>query len=76
MAPMKQAGSRWGTILLATVFSLLLEYAVRGLPTLTESPLLFPLLAAAYLSYFTMVQDLVVRFRLGDRHLVGIAFFT
>ncbi|MDD1634640.1 MAG: hypothetical protein LUQ58_03480 [Methanomicrobiales archaeon] len=76
MAPMKQAGSRWGTILLATVFSLLLEYAVRGLPNLTESPLLFPLLAAAYLSYFTMVQDLVVRFRLGDRHLVGIAFFT
>jgi hypothetical protein len=75
-APVKQAGSRWGTILLATLFSLLLEYAVRGLSNLTAYPLLLPLLAAAYLSYFTMVQDLAVRFRLRDRHLVGVAFFT
>ena len=76
MAPVKQAGSRWGTILLATLFSLLFEYAVLGLPNLLAYPLLFPLLAGAYFSYFTMVQDLVVRFRLRDRHLVGVAFFA
>jgi hypothetical protein len=75
-APVKEEGSRWGAILLATVFALLLEVAVRGLQNLSAFPLLLPLLAAAYLSYFSMVQDLVSRFRLGDRHLVGIAFFA
>ena len=76
MAPGKQAGSRWGPILVATAFSLLLEYAVRGLSSLTAFPLLLPLLATAYASYFTLVQDLVIRFRLRDRHLVGVAFFA
>jgi hypothetical protein len=75
-AAVKQVGSRWVTVLLATVFTLLFEYAVRGISNLLSYPLLFPLLAAAYLTYFAMVQDLSARFRLRDRHLVGVAFFT
>ncbi|MDD1655835.1 MAG: hypothetical protein LUO87_00460 [Methanomicrobiales archaeon] len=76
MAPVKQAGSRWGIVLIATAFNLLFEYAVRGIPDLLAHPLLFPVLSAAYFTYFSMVQDLVVRFRLRDMHLMGVAFFA
>jgi len=75
-ATVKQAGSRWGSVVLATAFTLLFEYAVRGISNLLAQPLLFLLFAAAYFAYFAMVQDLSVRFRLRDRHLVGVAFFT
>lgn len=76
IAPVKQAGSRWGIVLLATAFNLLFEFSVRGIPDLLAHPLLFPVLAAASFTYFSMVQDLVVRFRLRDMHLLGVAFFA
>ncbi|MDD1653452.1 MAG: hypothetical protein LUQ64_02785 [Methanomicrobiales archaeon] len=75
-AALNRAGNRWGTVLLATAFTLLFEYSMRGFSDLREHLLILPLLAAVSLTYFAMVQDLAARFRLRDGHLVGVAFFT
>jgi hypothetical protein len=76
MAQVKRVRARWGTVLAATAFTLLFEYSIRGITDLARHPLLLPVLAAAYLSYFTMVEDLIGRFKIRERHLMAVAFFA
>ncbi|HVP95475.1 MAG TPA: hypothetical protein VMS89_09950 [Methanoregulaceae archaeon] len=66
---------QWLLILVATLFNLLFEYSCRGSDTLSTNPLLFPTLFALYFSLFTLVEDLIVRFRLRDYHFLIMAFF-
>jgi len=70
-----QSGYRWRVILIATGFNLLFEYSVRGINDLVARPVLPLLLFAVYFTYFTMLEDLIVRHRLKDYHLVIAAFF-
>jgi hypothetical protein len=62
-------------ILTATLFNLLIEYAGRGVHNLVEMPWLLPILFILYFSLFTMLGDLIVRFRLRDYHIPVVAFF-
>jgi hypothetical protein len=68
-------GRQWLLILTATLFSLLIEYSWRGLDNLVSAPLIFPALFLLYFSLFTMLEDLIVRFRLRDYHFLIMAFF-
>jgi len=68
-------GGWWTLILIATGFNLLFEYALRGINNLQTQPYLPVILTVIYLVYFTMLEDLIVRFRLNDVHLMVITFF-
>jgi hypothetical protein len=57
---------RWITIAIAVLFNLLFEYSVRGFDHLLQAPVLTLVLLAIYFSYFTLLEDLIVRWRLGD----------
>lgn len=68
-------GNRWKIVLIATGFNLLFEYSMRGINNFPKQPVLPLILFAAYFTYFTMLEDLIVRFRLGDYHLFVASFF-
>lgn len=61
---------RWWTIVIATAFNLLFEYSVRGFGHLLERPLLPLVLTPLYFAYFVLLEDLVVRWRLRDAHVL------
>ncbi len=67
--------SRWKVILLVTLFNLLAEYSLRGINGLIARPELPFFLFLIYFSYFTMIEDLIVRYRLKDYHVIVAAFF-
>lgn len=67
--------SSWRTILIATWFNLLFEYSMRGINNLLVQPLLPIVLVTVYFTLFTMLEDLIVRFRLRDYHLMVAALF-
>jgi hypothetical protein len=73
--PVGTATNQWLLILVATSFNLVFEYSGRGIGTLFSDPLLLPALFALYFSLFTMVEDLIVRYRLRDYHFLVIVFF-
>jgi hypothetical protein len=58
-----------------TLFNMLFEYSMRGINNLVRQPVLFPLLFGIYFTYFLALEDLIVRFKLGEEHLLAIAFF-
>ncbi|MEM2145167.1 MAG: hypothetical protein QW279_07395 [Candidatus Jordarchaeaceae archaeon] len=68
-------GNRWKIVLVATGFNLLFEYSMRGINNLPKQPVLPLILFAAYFTYFTMLEDLIVRFKLRDYHLILASFF-
>ncbi len=67
--------SRWRLILVAVIFNLLFEYSMRGVNDLLAHPVLFLFLFGVYFAYFTMLEDLIARYRLGDYHLISLGFF-
>lgn len=67
--------SRWKTVLVAVGFNLLFEYSMRGINDLLRHPALPFFLFLVYFSYFTLVEDLIVKYRLQDYHLLLIGFF-
>jgi hypothetical protein len=67
--------SSWLTVLAATGFNLLFEYSLRGVNHLLAQPLLLPVLFTVYFTLFTMLNDLIARFKLRDYHLMVLAFF-
>lgn len=69
------SGGQWKLILTATGFNLLFEYSWRGVDSIMQEPLLLAALFILYASLFTILEDLVVEFRLRDYHLVVAAFF-
>ena len=66
---------QWLLILAATLFNLLFEYSLRGINALFSDPLQLLTLFVLYFSLFTLVEDLIVRFRLRDYHFPVMAFF-
>ena len=69
------SGRQWPLILAATGFNLLFEYSWRGVNNIIQVPLLFVALFILYMTLFTILDDLIVEFRLRDYHLVIAAFF-
>lgn len=64
----------WKIVLIATAFNLLFEYSMRGINNLQVQPVLPLVLFTTYFTLFTMLEDLIVRFRLKDYHLMAAAF--
>jgi len=67
-------GNRERIIFTATAFNLLFEYSMRGINGLVRQPLLLPLLAIIYLTYFTLFEDVITRYRLRDYQVLIIGF--
>ncbi len=65
----------WKIVLIATGFNLLFEYSLRGANNVVEQPLLPPVLFTSYLTYFTILENLIVKYRLKDYHLMIASFF-
>lgn len=65
----------WLTVLAATGFNLLFEYSMRGINNFLKQPFLPIFLFTAYFSLYTMINDLIARYRLRDYHLLALAFF-
>jgi len=64
--------NRFKIVLLATGFNLLFEYSMRGFGGLFRRG--FFLLLFLYLSYYSVVEDLIVRYRITNRQLIVVAF--
>jgi hypothetical protein len=71
---MKILSRRFGFILYCALFNLLFEYSARGIWEFTQRPLLVLALFGIYLTYFAMLEDLIVRFRLKNVELFLVAF--
>ncbi|MCR4326291.1 MAG: hypothetical protein NUV52_01395 [Candidatus Roizmanbacteria bacterium] len=67
--------NRLKIIFIATIFNLLFEYSLRGINNLVMQPFLPLILFSIYFTLFSMVEDLIVRFKLKDYHLMVLAFF-
>lgn len=72
---MRGLSGSWRTVLAATAFNLLFEYSMRGVNNLSVQPILPIVLFTVYFTLYTMLEDLITRFRLKDYHLILIAFF-
>lgn len=75
MVSLLDMNSSWKTVLIATGFNLLFEYSMRGVNNLLVQRALPLILFTAYFTLYTMLEDLIVRFRLKDYHLMVTAFF-
>lgn len=67
--------NRYRLITYATLFNLLFEYSARGIKEFIQRPLLVLALFGIYFTYFAMLEDLIVRFKLINYQLFLIAFF-
>ena len=67
--------NRWKIIFIATFFNLLFEYSLRGFNNILTQPILPLILFSIYFTLFIMLEDLIVRFKLKDYHLLFLAFF-
>ncbi|MHA1299422.1 MAG: hypothetical protein ACTSO9_08320 [Candidatus Helarchaeota archaeon] len=67
--------NRWKLILYCTLFNLLFEYSMRGINDFGRHPLLIIVLFFTYFSLFTILEDLILRYKLRDYHIVLLAFF-
>jgi len=71
---MKSASNRYRLILFCALFNLLFEYSARGIGEFTTRPLFVLSLFGIYLTYFAMLEDLIVRFRLRNSQIFVAAF--
>ncbi len=62
-------------VAVATVFNILFEYSMRGVNHLVAQPLLLPLLIYTYFTYYVLLDDLILRYRLKDYQAVVVSFF-
>lgn len=67
-------GNRFRIVITASLFNLLFEYSLRGLNNLKVQPFLPFILFPIYFSLFTLVEDLIVRWRLRDIQLMLLSF--
>ncbi len=67
--------TRWRIVAVATLFNILFEYSLRGVNNLRVQPYLPFILFPIYFTLFTMVEDLIVRFKLKDYHVLILSFF-
>lgn len=71
---MKIISNRFSLIFYCALFNLLFEYSARGLKQFVGRPLLVLALFGIYFTYFSMLEDLIVRFRLKNYQIVLVAF--
>ncbi|MGD2248321.1 MAG: hypothetical protein PVF58_07920 [Candidatus Methanofastidiosia archaeon] len=64
--------NRFKIIFVATVFNILFEYSMRGIGGLFQRG--FFLLFFLYLSYYSLVEDLIVKYKITNKQLIIIAF--
>lgn len=68
-------GNKFKIVFLATVFNLLFEFAFRGVAGLFSYKELFiPLLFLLYFSYFWIVEELILKYRITNKQLLVVAF--
>jgi hypothetical protein len=75
MARVPSVNNSWKTVLVATAFNLLFEYSIRGINNLLVQPVLPFILFTVYFTLFTMLNELITRYRLRDYHLILASFF-
>lgn len=71
---MPHLSSRVARVLICTIFNLLFEYSLRGVGGFGHNPVLVPVLCGVYVAYFSMLDDLIQRWRLHNYELLLIAF--
>jgi len=71
---MKAQANRIALIVVCALFNLSFEYSARGIAELITRPGFTLALFGIYLTYFAMLEDLMVRFRLTNRELFLAAF--
>lgn len=67
--------NRWKIVFAAVGFNLLFEYSMRGINNLIVRPALPLFLFMVYFPYFTMLEDLIAKYRLKDYNLIIAGFF-
>ncbi|MBU7037085.1 MAG: hypothetical protein HXS52_04080 [Theionarchaea archaeon] len=71
---MKILSNRFSLILYCALFNLLFEYSARGITQFFTRPLFILALFGIYLTYFAMLEDLMVRFRLRNYQIFLCGF--
>jgi hypothetical protein len=71
---MKITSNRFSLIFYCAVFNLLFEYSARGLRQFASRPLFMLVLFGIYFTYFSMLEDLMVRFRLKNYQIFLCGF--
>jgi len=71
---MRVVSDRFKLVLCCALFNLLFEYSARGIREFTTRPLFVLALFGIYLTYFAMLEDLIVRRRLTNYQVFLIAF--
>jgi magnesium-transporting ATPase (P-type) len=71
---MKNSWNRWLIILFCALFNLSFEYSARGITQFVTRPLFVLSLFGIYLTYFAMLEDLIIRHRLTNYQLFLVAF--
>lgn len=71
---MKILSNRFSLIFYCALFNLLFEYSARGLGEFANRPLFVLILFGIYFTYFAMLEDLIVRFKLTNCQIFIIAF--
>ncbi|KYK30683.1 MAG: hypothetical protein AYK19_17985 [Theionarchaea archaeon DG-70-1] len=71
---MKIISNRFSLIFYCALFNLLFEYSARGLKQFVGRPLFALALFGIYFTYFSMLEDLMVRFRLKNYQIILVAF--
>lgn len=66
--------NRWRIIIVAVMFNMLFEYSLRGLNNLRVLPILPFILVLFYFTYYTILEDLIVRYRFKDYNLLLLTF--
>lgn len=71
---MRIISNRFRLILYCTIFNLLFEYSARGLNEFIQRPLFILVLFGIYFTYFAILEDLIVRFKLKNHQIFLVAF--
>jgi hypothetical protein len=71
---MKIIPNRFRLILYCTLFNLLFEYSARGINEFIHRPLFVLVLFGIYFTYFTILEDLILRFKLKNYQIFLVAF--
>ena len=62
--------NRWKIILIASFFNLSFEYAFRGYSEFISKPLLVLFLLGTYFAFYTILEDLILRYKLNNFQLI------
>jgi hypothetical protein len=71
---MNELWKRFSLVFYCALFNLLFEYSARGIGEFTHRPLLVLALFGIYFTYFVMLEDLILRFKLKNYEIFLAAF--